>query len=71
MTHAPPSATRDFFWCGHGLFPGKQPFRFGTVAAPDATSARAALAALWAELMPIDPPDFEPERGLLIWRSQT
>lgn len=58
---------RKFAWIGHGAFPGKAPFRFGTVCAHDAQEAREALLVMWRETMPVEPPDFEPERGRLIF----
>lgn len=61
---------RRCFWIGHGCFPGLAPFRFGTVAAADAAEARAALAALWRATVPIPAPDFEPQRGLLIFQEE-
>lgn len=59
-----------FNWIGYGAFPGLSPFRFGNVVAEDAAEARVSLAKLWREMMPIDPPDFEPQRGVLLFKSE-
>lgn len=60
----------SFNWVGHGKFPNKEPFRWGNVQAADATAARAALIELWESWMPFAAPDFEPERGVLLFHPE-
>lgn len=57
----------EFPWCGIFQFPGKKACRFGTVRARDRREAIEKLEAAWTKTMPIAPPDFEPEKGVLVF----
>lgn len=53
-------------WIGTAKYPGKEPFSWGNVVAADPQEARERLKESFCACVPAQPPDFEPQRGILL-----
>ena len=60
-------------WCGRAQYPNCEPFTFGTIVLDKEArdhEVRAALDALWAEIIPFAPPSYVPVPGALFFKEE-